>query len=859
MRKITSLRVRQILLTAAAGFLSLTANAQYKQTVEQYPNKVYTPVEATFKLTDVANTLGTDTTTLRTALQTWYEEGSAAYDKAHADAASFEAMFQAYVDDALAPTDASGYNGNFGGIWLGSDGTIQDHGSGAVWHAESSWDGATDQFTISLCQFPNSLKGGESLTKKFALTYGGKTATFDLTYNILVPPTVPEPATVKRSEFATKMTKVGEAAVKATRTDVQGYDATVLKVEVADLAEKLGIDKDLLPTIDLSQMLYTYWYDTELGVAKDSLTNTSTAGAPGFWLRQTVYGQGEEQQGENSPYVGAAAYGDNDKIFLEQFKLDGDSLQCNLGQYPGKLVAGDSLIAPIYLIYGDKYYQIDYTVVCEEAPAKGLAEMTNVGNLDLNFEFSQLNGNYEVIYKDIDIEPIMAALGIEDKGLINFKVLKDEETFYPGNTNASPYGYWLSPEGYLTSWQNKDASPFFVTWSATDTPEKIGVGLFPPLQSEGGKTFKGVVYYVVNDKYYTITLNSSVTEKEQAPHSEWEVVATKKIAKQIIAGSDYFNNPNNQTSYSLTPAECEEILGTSSPALYCDLADSLKVDGKLYSPASVYRCDPAPGVWLGANGQGHGWANSDEAPIGICWLQSDAYGLKAGDFAICNAPGNTKKAGDSYTATLYLVNEETNKMIKLDFNIAFVSELKSAETVGTQNVATYSAESDTPLEIDLNAAATALGVSVDDLVNDETGYFKVMTPSGVFTNTDVTPSAGVTFNENGDYSGADGDGTFGIQYIEGEDGEEGQFVVYQAKTPSTDAWDVTITFGFEVNDKMYVYNVRILDENTFTTGIKDINSDKTAKSGKIYNLQGMEVSAPVKGQIYIQNGKKFVK
>lgn len=853
MRKITSLRVRQILLTAAAGFLSLTANAQYKQTVEQYPNKGYTPVEATFKLTDVANTLGTDTTTLRTALQTWYERNTA-----EGATASGEAMFQAYVNDALAPTDASGYNGNFGGIWLGSDGTIQNHGSGAVWHAESSWDGATNQFTISLCQFPDSLKGGESLSKKFALTYGGKTATFDLTYNILTPAAVPEPTTVKRSELAEKMTKVGEAAITAKRTDAQDYTADILRVDMKGVAELLGIDKEAFPNMDFSKMIYTYWYDTELGVAKDSLTNTSTAGAPGFWYRPTKYAQGEEHQGEDSPYLGAAAYGGEDKVFLEQFKIVDDSLQCNLGQYPGVLKAGDNLIAPIYLIYGNKYYQINYNIICEEAPAKSLAEMTNVGNLDLKFEFSQLNGDYEVIYKDIDIEPIMTALGIDDKSKISFKVLKDEESFYPGSTDAGNYGYWLSAESYKTTWKDKDASPLFVTLNASDSPEKIGVGLFAALQSDAGKTFNSVVYYVVDDKYYTITINTSVITKEQAPHTEWEIVATKKIAKQVIAGSEYFVN-NNQTSYSLTPAECEELIGTSSPALYCDLADSLKVDGKLYSPASVYLCTPAPGVWLGANGQGHAWTGDDNAPIGICWLQSDAYGLKAGDFAICNAPGNTKKAGDSYTATLYLVNEETNKMIKLDFNIAFVIELKSAETVGTQNVATYSAESDTPLEIDLNAAATALGVSVDDLVNDETGYFKVMTPSGIFTNTDVTPSAGVTFNENGDYSGADGDGTFGIQYIEGEDGEEGQFVVYQAKTPSTDAWDVTITFGFEVNDKMYVYNVRILDENTFTTGIKDINSDKTAKSGKIYNLQGMEVSAPVKGQIYIQNGKKFVK
>ena len=847
MRKITSLRVRQILLTAAAGFFSLTANAQYKQTVEQYPNKTYAGAEATFKLTDVAATLGTDTTTLRAALQTWYDTNTA-----EGATPSGDAMFQAYVNEALTPTDASGYNGNFNGMWFGSDGTLQAYGSGAVWHAESSWNVLENQFAISLCQFPDSLKGGETINKTFALTYGGKTATFDITYNILVPPTVPEPATVKRSEFADKMTKVGEAAVKATRTDVQGYDATVLKVEVADLAEKLGINKDALPNIDLSQMLYTYWYDTELGTAKDSLTNTSTAGAPGFWLRQTVYAQGEEHQGENSPYVGAASYGDNDKIFLEQFKLDGDSLQCNLGQYPGKFVAGDSLIAPIYLIYGDKYYQIDYTVVCEEAAAKSLAEMTNAGNLDVNIEISQLNGDYEVVYKDIDTAPILEALGIDDVSQINFKVLKDEESFYPGNTDAGNYGYWLSADGFKTSWQNKDASPLYVTLESSSNPAKIGVGLFAALQNEAGKTFRTVVYYVAGDKYYTITLNTSIVSKEQAPHSTWEVVATKKIAKQVIAGSNYFVD-NNQTTYSLTTAECEELIGTSSPALYCDLADSLKVDGKLYAPASVYSCTPAPGVWLGAQGQGHAWSNNDDAPIGICWLQSDNYGLKAGDFAICNAPGNTKKAGDTYTATLYLVNEETNKMIKLDFNIAFVNTLESAETVGTANVIAEAKDGEEKdFSIDLTAAATALGVSIEDLVSDETGYFKVMLPSGIFTNTNVTPSNGVTFDANGDYNEG-GDGTFGIAY------EDGNFITYLAKTPEEDAWDITVTFCFEVEGKQFVYNVRIVDENTYATGIKDVNVDKASKAGKIYNLQGMEVSAPVKGQIYIKNGKKFVK
>ena len=48
-----------------------------------------------------------------------------------------------------------------------------------------------------------------------------------------------------------------------------------------------------------------------------------------------------------------------------------------------------------------------------------------------------------------------------------------------------------------------------------------------------------------------------------------------------------------------------------------------------------------------------------------------------------------------------------------------------------------------------------------------------------------------------------------------------------------------------------------MDSKTYT-GINDIKA-KSDKAGKIYNLQGMEIKHPVKGQVYIQNGKKVIK
>lgn len=839
--------VRQFLLTAAASLLSLSANAQYNKTVSQYPNSAWGIVQASFKLTDVAQTLGTDTTTLVNALKTWYETNTA-----EGATPSGDAMFQAYVDDALVPNDASSYNGNFNGIWFGKDGTLQPYGENAAYHAESSWDATEDDFSIVLVQYPGAFAGGETNTKKFALTFGGKTATFDITYNINAPADVPAPATLLRSEFAEKMTKVGETSVKVVRTDVQGFEASALKVDAKEIAEKLGLDYEKFSTMSINKLIYTIGYDaTNGGIANDTLTNTSTAAAPGFWYRTTIYAQGEEHQGEESPVLGAAGYGDNDKIYIEAFKFDGDSITCNLGQFPGKLNADDKLTAPIYIMYGDKYYLINYNVECEAAAAASISEMENTGNVDVELEFNQFTGDYGVVYKELDLEAIKAALGVTADDAISFKVAKDEETFYPGNTDAGAYGYWLDGESHKTAWKDGENSPLFVTWEGSGKPGKIGVGLFAGLHTKAGTSHSAKVYYVAGNKYYTVTIKCNVIEKEQAAHSSWKVVATKKVAKQVIASADAYISDNNQTSFTISAEECQQLLGTASPTLYCDLADTLQVDGKLYAPYSVYACDPKPGVWLGKNGQGHLWSGNAECPVGICWLKSEANGLPVGDFAVYQVP-NINKTGDTFKASIYLVNEETYDMIKFDVNISFVAAIESAETVGTENLSVVSSkDEDKSFKLDLTKAADALGVSVADLLNDENGYFKVQTPSGTFTNVNITPTSGYTFDKDGTYN-AGGDGAFGIAY----NADSEVWDVYGNNTTSIeeDTWKIPSTFCFEVNGKQYVYNITIMDVETYTTGIESVKSDN-GKQSKIYNLQGIEIAKPVKGQLYIQNGK----
>ena len=820
------------MLTTAVSLFSIAANAQYSQTVEQFPQEGYDAVNATFKLTDVAETLGTDTTTLRTALDAWAEKGTE----------GTECMFQAYVNDALTPTLPKDYNGNFNGMWFTAEGALGTYGTDAAYHAESAWNAVENTFTIALCQYPSTLKGGEELTKKYALTYNGKTATFDITYKIKTID-MPEPATVLRSEMASKLTRVGVTDITATRNDAMGYDATVLKAEAQNLAAKLGISKDVLAALPMSSLLYTGWYDTASGTMKDSLTNTSTAGAPGWWLRNTVYAQGEEHQGEESPEMAAAAYGNTDKIFLEQFKLDEttDTLVCNLGQYPGVFAAGDKVVARVYLIYGDKYWQFNYNVNCEEAPAAGIKDMNNVKEIDVPaITINQFASDYEPFNFELNADEILAALGATAQSEVSVKGQKDEDTFYPGNWTANT-GYWFDADGNVTNWSSKDASPMFVEENTSGEFASLRAGLFAGNQNNAGSTYKACLYLVKDNNYVKVNVTINVEKGEQASQKEWEVVATKKISAQMVVDSKY--DAEQSINGTLTAAEIEEIIGTASPTMYGDLADSLMVDNQLYGIHSSYACSPSPGIWFNKDGRCSGYNGTQHT--GICWSSS------TGAFTLFEMP-NTPTLGENFSANIYFVNPETNKMLKVQFVVSYVSEIKTAEVVGTENVKVYASEDgDSEFTLDLSNAATALGVAVEDLLNDANNYFAPQNAAGSYSD-GVAPTSGYTFNADGSYSST-GDGTYGIAF-----NENGLLVTFLNNTPENETYSIQTAFGFKVGEKVYVFNVTYSDKETYTTGVETVKTDNV-KNGKIYNLQGIEVKTPVKGGIYIQNGKKFVK
>lgn len=816
-----TLRIRH-LLAAALCILCIPASAQFSKTVEQYANDSWAGVAAKFTLTEVAEALGTDTTTLNATLDIW----------ANDDAGETENLFF-LVDPEDATVLSDNYTqGSKGGFWVGADGRpLEWEVEGLQWFNYLEWNAEEDAFSIIFGQYPGAAPEGTTYTPRFVLKNGDKQVTFDITYIVKPVPAMPEPATIKISE----LNVLGTAVINAHRTEIQGYDATVLSVDASEVISKLGLDPELFGA-QLSQMMYASSRDTELGVMKDSLTNESTAAAPGWWMQRVLYPQGHEQQGEVSPDLGAAAYGAECHVFFEAFAYDEETnaITCNLGQYPGTPVAGDSVSANIYVIYADKAYCLNYQIVFDEAPSQRLSDMNHVGNTDINLTFYDSFANYQTITADVDITSIAELLGCETTAL-NFIGLKDEETIWPGSYTANG-GYYFSTEGFVCNWGSGAA--FFVEPTEENDYSSFNVGLYEGMQANVGETYSAKVLFINGASYYTLTINCAVEHKEAADQSGWEVLDKRPTVVQVVTSATEFL-VDEQSKYTLTPDQIANVLGTTEFTMYCATHDSIAATGELYAPYSRYLCTPAPGIWFNAEGTGSGYNGTQV--FAICWDTT------SGTFSVYQMPGQIA-VGTTYTAPVYFVDEENGKMLEVDFTIQFVDEIQSAEIVGTEDIVVPVVTFGSNVDIDLTKPATALGMTVEELISDYT--MAGMMSNGLYSDGQDPINMGLAFGSDGYYN------EYGTIYMMVIDNGDAYQLNIACDDEVADDYRTSGAFCFEKDNKRYVYNVTFASEAIYT-GIDNVVVTEKAKNGNIYDLSGRRVQNPVKG-LYIINGKKYI-
>ena len=804
---------KSVLAAVLCLLVSMSANAQFTAKVDQVPRGDWAPESATFNISEVAEALGTDATTLLSALDAWMAEGST------------EPNMFFYAAPSAPDTWADGYTtGGEKGFWIGEDAEIINYPDGA-YYCNPAWDAENGTFSINIGMMPDALKYGiYNKELKFALKYGNKIATFTIDFTVTGGEEVelPKPAALIEAD----LNVVGEKEVTVTQYPRTSYDADKVELVLDDVLEKLGIQGSVLSSY-LGELLYCTVFDTETVGKRDSVSNESTAGAPGFWITDI------RVNGEATGECAAASYSEGDYFYAESFAFDAETntVSFNLGQFPGKCQGDEHFFVNIYIIYGDKAYRIriNFTTLVKEQ-GNGLDEYTKVGEYTAEIE-QEPTSDYSTKIVRPDMEAIAAALGCEVSE-IRMKALDDTDNFAASTGERG--GFWFNSDGRVTTW-NVNSVICFNPATAGDY-STLQVCQMPNVLSAGQEASATVYFFngEEGDKYYAYTIKLTVTEsKEPIGDIEFNSVRTIAFAAQTLVTSDH----QCSETWSIDLGVLEKEIGTIEPVLYA-LANDADAAANEDPYSKEYSCTPYPGFWLDADGRRSTYGST--SPVGIC------YGSD-GTFTFFQFPG-ANNVGDVFKTQLFLVNPEDGRMITFNITLSFVETLVKPEVVGEETITLPVSVKDYAIVIDLSKAAEALGVTVGDLMDEANDYLHGITDSGIYGE-GRSCFDGLAFGFDGYYDIVSGSIFFNIDL----DGENTVINIFSNEEAAED-FTASTKFCFQIENKQYIFNVKFVSDSVFT-GSKGITAGQT--STKIYDLSGRQVQQPTRG-LNIVNGKKVI-
>ena len=810
--------LRNLLTAVICIFAGATAQAQFTGGVEQYPTSDYRTKAVKFNLTEVATAVGTDAATLAEAFNAWQE----------AEEAEENLFFLVNADGTL--NDA--YSADGKGFYITSEGAAgvwarDDAATAGTWFASPSADAEAGEFAISVGQYPDTLVAGDKVSAKFALVYGGKQATFEVSLTVIAKPEIPAPTTLVEKD----LNIVGEKEIVVEQFPRSGYDSDAVQLEIGDAVAKLGFESAEVLADVLGDVLYCTQYnegDIEEGggLKMAELTNQSSAGAPGFWLHAV-----QNEAGEETGECARAGYNGDDKFFVETFAFNAETgvLTCKLGQMPSLLKANEQWWVNVYLLRGDKAYRMKYTLkINEREQGSGVEGMNKVGEDVITAEIWPDPTNYTHVDIHPDVDAIAAALGCE-VGDFGMQALDDTDNW--GGTTANNGGFWFSQAGTVTGYGTN--SYFFIEPATANDYSLLHLGQYPG-RIEVGEEYSTKLYFVNGENYYELTVIMKVVP-EKVIDGLFKEVARRSVTfqQEPTSGYEWTDGIDIPTDF------INETLGTSDWVVYgmatLDADGNEREGNAKYSKS--YTITESPGFWLNSDGRNAGWGDPD-AKFGI-----SAGGQQSGKFSVLQYP-NRCSIGEVLKTQIYFVNEETAEMVTFNVMFNIVSEIINYDEVGAENVTLpVSMEKDCVIDFDLAPAAEALGVTVEELSAESSRYLKGL--AGGTYGEGVNIATGLGFDANGDCNSQ------GDYFFYFEDGK----MYTGTSTDIPEDFSLPVQFAFNIDDKIYVYYANFVSEAVYS-GIKTVGNEAKADN-RIFDISGRQVTKPTRG-LYIQNGKKVV-
>ena len=445
MRKIYS-----SLLVLLLMMVSTTVKAQFKIEAEAYPADAWgQEISQSLKLSEFATALGTDAATFAAE----YAKG----DPANLDASAVKVA----LDEGEGVMNTNYTQGGFGNFWMTAEGKALDWGGeGLIFYNITSCDVDNDAFVFMLGQMPQLAKVGDKLVAKIAYTYGDKTATVDITVNIVeAPPAALEVETTKLSE----LTIVKDYTMTLDFEEGKSYEGNVVTTSLEGIYDALGVANaaDLDGFIkETSVGIYLQPISTENDVTTvlDELI-PSRSTTDGWIGRYTSYDEAtatETPLEMNYPL----SWGANCTFYIQDAKLAEGEFSIKTGQYPGTMKGGDTDWTYLYIIVGKNAARIKVqanVAAGEPQPEPEPGEVVPFGEwqkvgeetIEAIGKGAPESGKFTV-----DIDAIAELLGCNANSIL-FNALADESNISDEHT-ANKGGMWMTKEGYVVKWSGNE-------------------------------------------------------------------------------------------------------------------------------------------------------------------------------------------------------------------------------------------------------------------------------------------------------------------------------------------------------------------------------------------------------------------
>ncbi len=322
------------------------------------------------------------------------------------------------------------------------------------------------------------------------------------------------------------------------------YDGTTLQIDADGIAQFFGITTDELNKGIAGEEggAKITGFAIEGSTHADNMKATNTGSYWGHWW-------------DNNGDV--MDWGSGPTVFAE---YDAETSTFNIGQYPGKLAADQTVTFIECLKYEDKRVGIKINVTGRE---RGAVTAQIVGTQQLAVS-AVPKTDYSLESVHFDLQKALSDLGISSMSEATWVGVSADGS-YAQEYTADPPGFWYDKEGFVGNWG--DNASVFTAYNATDLGEDvIGVGQMPNGLAAGESvTIKYCAVVDTKIEVFEITFTcEAYKDPETAPEGDPESVSKElSFTKAFTTGyeqaeevdvKDILRNAFKMTTYQIFSA-----------------------------------------------------------------------------------------------------------------------------------------------------------------------------------------------------------------------------------------------------------------------------------------------------------------